>query len=133
MATFNLEIITPQKVAYNEQVEMVITRTVEGDMAVLANHAPLVTELAVGEMKIKREGKEEKYFIAGGFLEVSQNKTIILADRVINAENINIETARREKELYEAKLTKLTEDRDIASTQKALNEALTQIRIGEGM
>ena len=55
MALFNLEIVTPLKVAYKEEVNMIIARTVEGDIGVLSGHAPLVTELAIGEMVIKKE------------------------------------------------------------------------------
>lgn len=75
MALFNLEIVTPLKVAYSEDVEMIIVRTVDGDMGVLPNHAPLVAELAIGEMIIKKEDGKSKYFIAGGFIEVSPKKS----------------------------------------------------------
>ena len=65
MALFNLEIVTPLKVAYREQVKMIIVRTVDGDMGILPNHAPLVTALAVGEMTIRKEDGNQQYFIAG--------------------------------------------------------------------
>ena len=131
MATFNLQIITPQKVIYNNNVDMIIVRTVEGDMGVLANHAPLVTSLAIGEMKIKIGKKEEKYFVSGGFLEVSTEKVLILADNSMRAEEIDIEKAKRDKEILESKLQKLNEDRDIAATEHSLKEALTKIKIKE--
>ncbi|BDU50016.1 ATP synthase F1 subunit epsilon [Haliovirga abyssi] len=131
MATFKLEIITPQKVIYSNDVDMLITRTTEGDMGILANHAPLVTELAIGEMKIKIGKDEEKYFVSSGFLEVSKEKVLILADKAMKADEIDIEKAKKEKEVLEAKLKKLNEDRDIAATEHSLKEALTKIKIGE--
>ncbi|MCS5422175.1 MULTISPECIES: ATP synthase F1 subunit epsilon [Psychrilyobacter] len=131
MATFKLEVITPLKKVLEMEVERVILRTSEGDMGILAKHAPLVAELAVGEMKINSEGTEEKFFVAGGFLEISKDRTLVLADEAINIKDIDVEVARKEAELAKQKLAKLKEDRDIAVTQKALQSALTKIGMVE--
>jgi F-type H+-transporting ATPase subunit epsilon len=132
MATFKLEVITPLKKVLESEVERVILRTSEGDMGILAHHAPLVAELAVGEMKIKTEGGEERFFVAGGFLEISKDRTLVLADEAINVNDIDVEVARKEAELAKQKLAKLKEDRDIAVTQKALESALTKVGMVEG-
>lgn len=132
MATFKLEVITPLKKVLEVEAEKVILRTSEGDMGILAKHAPLVAELAVGEMKIKFNGIEEKFFVAGGFLEISKDRTLVLADEAMNIKDIDVELARKEAELAKQKLSKLKEDRDIAVTQKALNSALTKIGMVEG-
>ena len=132
MATFKLEVITPLKKVLESEVERVILRTSEGDMGILANHAPLVAELAVGEMKIKFDGTEERFFVAGGFLEISKDRTLVLADEAININDIDVEVARREAELAKQKLSKLKEDRDIAVTQRALESALTKVGMVEG-
>jgi len=132
MATFKLEVITPLKLVLENEVEKVILRTTEGDMGVLANHAPLVAELAVGEMKIVfNKGNEEIYFVSGGFLEVSKERTLVLADEAINIKDIDVETARKEAELAKQKLAKLKEDKDIAVTQRALESALTKVGMAE--
>lgn len=131
MATFKLEVITPLKKVYEGEVDRVILRTSEGDMGVLANHAPLVAELAVGEMKIKVNGSEEMYFVAGGFLEISKERTLVLADEAMNVNDIDIELAKKEAELAKQKLAKLKEDRDIAVTQRALESALTKVGMAE--
>ncbi len=132
MSTFNLEIITPHKIVVKQEVAKIIARTTEGDMGVLAGHAPLVAELAIGEMKIEKDDKNiDYYFISGGFLEISKQKVLILADKAMRADEIDIEEAAREKEIYEARLAKLGEDREIAITQRALQESLTKIRVGE--
>jgi F-type H+-transporting ATPase subunit epsilon len=131
MALFNLEIVTPLKVAYREQVKMIIVRTVDGDMGILPNHAPLVTALAVGEMTIRKEDGNQQYFIAGGFLEISKDKVVILADKAVRAEDIDIEEERRKQAIMEAKAAKLQEDREIVLLQKELQEVLMKIQIGE--
>ncbi len=132
MATFKLEVITPLKKVLEMEVERVILRTSEGDMGILAKHAPLVAELAVGEMKIKTDAGEERFFVAGGFLEISKDRTLVLADEAINVNDIDVEVARKEAELAKQKLAKLKEDRDIAVTQKALESALTKVGMVEG-
>ncbi len=131
MSQFNLEIVTPLKTAYKESVNMIIVRTVTGDMGILPKHAPLVTELAVGEMVIKKDGEEKKYFISGGFMEVSKEKVIILADKALKAEDINVEEEIKNKAVMEARIAKLNEDKEIIMLQKELQETLTKIRIGE--
>lgn len=134
MASFNISIISPQKKVFSGEAEFMLVRTKDGNLGILANHAPLVTELALGEMTLKiSEKTEEKFYISGGFLEVSDNKVKILADEAMKADEIDIENARKEKEVIEAKLKKLSEDKEIAMTQKALQEALTKIKIGEGL
>lgn len=132
MATFKLEVITPLKKVLEMEVERVILRTSEGDMGILAKHAPLVAELAVGEMKIKTDAGEERFFVAGGFLEISKDRTLVLADEAINVNDIDVEVARKEAEFAKQKLAKLKEDRDIAVTQKALESALTKVGMVEG-
>jgi len=132
MATFKFLVTTPKGEFLNEEVERVILRTTEGDMGILANHAPLVAEVAIGELRVKdASGNVEKYFVAGGFLEISRERTIILADEAMKAEEIDIEKARKEAEIAEEKLKKLKEDRDIAVTQRALQEALTKVKIAQ--
>lgn len=131
MATFNFEIITPHEKVLTKESERVILRTVEGDMGILANHAPFVSELAPGEMKVVAEGYEERFFVSGGFLEISREKTLVLADEAINVKDIDVVKAKKEAEEAKAKLAKLKEDKDIAMTQKALQDALTKVKLAE--
>jgi len=131
MATFKFEILTPHDLVLAKDVERVILRTVEGDMGILANHAPFVSELAVGEMKVVAEDYEEKFFVSGGFLEISRDKTLILADEAINVKDIDVVMAKKQAEEAKAKLDKLKEDRDIAATEKTLQEALTKVKLAE--
>jgi F-type H+-transporting ATPase subunit epsilon len=129
--SFKLEVVTPLKKVLSQDVEFVLLRTTEGDMGILANHAPFVAELAIGEMKVKAEGKEEIYYVSGGFLEISRNKTIILADEAMKASEIDVERARKEAELAQAQLKKLNEEKDLALVQKTLLEALAKVKIAE--
>ena len=133
MANFTLKVITPKKVAFEKEVERVIARTVDGDMGILAGHAPLVTALDIGEMRILMDGEESRYFVSGGFVEINPKVVTILADSAMDATDIDIEAERAKVEKDKAKLGKLNEDRDIALIERALKESLMKIRISEGL
>ena len=132
MANFTLEIVTPNGKIYSKEVEFVLVRTTEGDMGILANHAPFVAGLAVGEMNVREaKGKEVPYYVSGGFLEISSNKVIVLVDEAILASEIDLEKARKEAAFAEEKLKKLSEDKNLILTQKSLHEALVKVSIAE--
>lgn len=97
MSTFLLEIVTPQKVAFSDQVTMVTAPSAAGMIGILAHHVPLFSKLIEGEVKIDK-GNEEFYLaIGGGFLEVTPKKVILLVTSAYHADEIN------EKEVEEAK------------------------------
>ncbi len=132
MANFRLEIVGPAGKIYSKDVEFVLVRTTEGDMGILPNHSPFVAALAIGEMMVREEkGKEISYYVSEGFLEINNNKVIILADEAMLSTDIDIEAARKEAALAEEKLKKLSEDKTILMTQKSLHEALVKINIAE--
>ena len=94
MATFHLELVTPERVLFSERVKSVRAPGIEGSFGVLASHAPLMTVLTVGLIKIEHEnGDMEHIATSGGFMEVGRDKTIILADTAERAEDIDIARA----------------------------------------
>ena len=132
MANFKLEIVGPSGKVYSNDVEFVLVRTTEGDMGILPNHSPFVAGLAIGEMMVREEkGKEISYYISEGFLEINNNKVIILADEAILSTDIDIEVARKEAALAEERLKKLTEDKNLLMARKSLHEALVKVSIAE--
>ncbi|AUS10213.1 ATP synthase F1 subunit epsilon [Laceyella sacchari] len=79
MSKIQLDIVTPEKVVYSEQVEMVITRAANGDVGILPKHAPFVSPLKGDTVRIKKDGSEEVISVSGGFIEVRPDKVTILA------------------------------------------------------
>jgi F-type H+-transporting ATPase subunit epsilon len=79
MSKIQLDIVTPEKVVYSEQVEMVITRAANGDVGILPKHAPFVSPLKGDTVQIKKDGSEEVISVSGGFIEVRPDKVTILA------------------------------------------------------
>jgi F-type H+-transporting ATPase subunit epsilon len=95
MNLIKLTITTPDKLVYEDTVSEVIIPTKDGQITVLPNHIPLISILAVGEVRIKKEGTVESYAVSGGILEVRPNsEVILLADRSEAAKDINIERAQ---------------------------------------
>lgn len=131
MANFKLEIVGPSGKVYSKDVEFVLVRTTEGDMGILPNHSPFIAGLSTGEMKIRLNGKEEKYFVSEGLLEISNNVVTIIATEAIPADQLDVERAKKEVEELKAKLAKMQEDKDILLTQKNLHKALMKVQVAE--
>ncbi|MDO9107779.1 MAG: ATP synthase F1 subunit epsilon [Coriobacteriia bacterium] len=95
--TLMCEIITPERIVYTNEVEMVVAPTVDGEIGVLPLHAPLVSALKPGEIRVKWDNdKEVEWFaVAGGYIQVHEDKVIILADHAVVASQIDVERARQ--------------------------------------
>jgi F-type H+-transporting ATPase subunit epsilon len=100
----------------------------EGYLGVLPNHAPLITQLGVGVVTYKVDGKAKKMAITGGFMEVTDNKMVILADNAELAEDIDIERANAAKERAERRLQEKAENLDHVRAQAALLRATTRLK-----
>ena len=77
---FAVKIVTPEKVFYEGQTEMIIVRTTQGDRGLLKNHRPLVAGLSDGTLKIKKEGKYKEAKVSGGFIQVEKEQAVILTE-----------------------------------------------------
>ena len=99
-----LEIVTPEKKAVDETVDSVTIPTVNGEVGILSNHAPLISALKSGVLTFMKGGTTEKMVVSGGFVEVGVNQVSVLADIVETADQINIEAAHAERESLEKTL-----------------------------
>lgn len=131
MATFKIKVVTYGEKVLEQEAEFVLVRTTEGDMGILPNHSPFIAGLSTGEMKIRLNGKEEKYFVSEGLLEISNNVVTIIATEAIPADQLDVERAKKEVEELKAKLAKMQEDKDILLTQKNLHKALMKVQVAE--
>lgn len=101
MATLHLEIVTSEKTIFEGEVDQVTVPGGDGVMGVLANHAPVLSTLKPGELRIRRGASVEEYAIGGGFIDIHDNKVIILADSAERADEIDAaraEAARKRAE-----------------------------------
>ena len=119
MATFQLELVSPEKLLLSRQVEMVVIPAAEGEMGVLPGHAPMIVTLRGGVIRVVEGGKDaERLFVAGGFAEVTPERVTILADEATPvAELSKAEAERRIAEAdaaYNAAVNDTPEKRDAA-------------------
>jgi F-type H+-transporting ATPase subunit epsilon len=129
MKTFWLEIITPEKVAFSGEVEMVSVPSVEGTLGILANHIPLVAKLTEGELKIVKEGKEDFYSLGGGFLEVTSKKVMILVTKALNADEIDEKKILEAKAAAEEALRQKPKGEALISAQALLRSTLIDLKV----
>lgn len=127
--TFDLTVVTPERRVFQESVNMVIVRTVEGEIGVLPGHAPLVAPLAIGAMTVKSPAGERKAAVSGGFIEVTPDQVVILTEAAEMAEEIDIHRAEEAKKRALARLEKKQADLDYARAQAALQRAIVRLRV----
>ena len=134
--TLLCEIVTPESILYTNEVEMVVASTPQGEVGILPLHMPMVTCLAPGEVRLRygSNAADWEYFsIAGGYLQVHEDKVIILADAAVPVSQIDVTRARESKARIEARIAELPADaideREEAIRDLAWNEI--QLKCGE--
>lgn len=127
-----VEVVTPEEVVYTSEVDMVIAPGSDGEVGILPLHAPFITTLDIGELRLKIGQEQEYVAVHGGYLEVMEDKVIVLADAAELASQIDIERARKAKEKAEALLAKAEAgEGDLEQAQQALARALLRLRVAE--
>jgi len=128
----HLEIVTPERLAYSEEGDMVLVPGIEGELGILPHHTPLVSLLGVGELKIRKGGDEESFAIAGGFLQVRPDKVVVMAETAEIGGEIDLERAQRARaEAEKALESGYVEGADLAAARAELQRALVRIRVAE--
>lgn len=130
--TFVLSIITPQRQVFSGPANMVILKTVTGEIGVLPGHIPLVAPLAIGPLRIKIGEKECRAAINGGFIEITGQQVNILAQSAELAEEIDVLRAESARQRAQDRLEKKQADLDHARAQAALQRALVRIQVAAG-
>jgi F-type H+-transporting ATPase subunit epsilon len=130
--TFQLEIVTPEKKVVDTKAEEVQIPGKNGYLGVLPGHAPLITELAVGEITYREGGNEQKLAVAWGFAEVLPEKVTILAETAERPNEIDVDRARKAKDRAEKMLTSGDINVDVERALDSLHRAETRIDVAEG-
>lgn len=127
-----LEIVTPERLVYSDYVDSVQVPGIEGELGILPHHAPLVSMLGLGELRIRKGGSEESFAIFGGFLQVRPDKVVVMAETADLASEIDLERAQEaRREAEKALETGYHETADLAAARAALQQALLRIRVAE--
>lgn len=131
MSSIRLDIVTAERLVYSEDVDVVVAPGIDGELAILPRHAPLMTALQPGELRVKQSGEEFSLAVTGGFLEVRPDRVTVLADAAERAEEIDIERAEEAKRRAEEQLSKSITETDLARAEAALHRSLIRIKVGE--
>lgn len=132
--TMHLDIITPEKVMFNGEVEEVLADTMDGEIGILPHHMNLFTKLRPGELRIKIKNSFHSYGVTEGFLEVNENKVSILVDYAVPAEDIEVKQATILQQQSEKILSHKDEkvsNRDYAKARAELQKALMELHVAK--
>ena len=124
-----LEIVTPEAVIYSEIVDMVTLPGVEGEMGILPNHVPLMTQVAAGEVIARKSNQNHHLAVGDGFVEITGDRVAILTDMAIKADDIDEVKAEEARKRAEARLQEKLSEEESASVSAALAHSLAQIKV----
>lgn len=128
----HLEIITPEKILFKEEIDELIVPTVSGEIAILPHHVNLLTEIIPGELTIKIKNKEQHLAITGGFLQIAHNSITLLADYAVRSEEIDakkaLEAQKRAEEILKKKAEGISQ-RDFELAQSEFRRAIAELKV----
>jgi len=127
--TLKLEIVTPEAQTYSGDVEMVTLPGIEGEMGVYPHHVPLMTQLAPGEIIVRKDGQDLFLAVGDGYVEITGDHVPILTDKAIKADDIDEARAEEARRRAEARLAEKLDDGEHAVVSAALANALAQIHV----
>ncbi|MCX7554383.1 F0F1 ATP synthase subunit epsilon [Marinicella sp. S1101] len=129
MATIQCDIVSAEKAIYSGEVAMVVASGVAGELGIAPRHAPLITQLKPGEVRVLFEdGTEQDFYVSGGILEVQPHLVSVLADTAVRADDIDEAAAIQAKEEAERLLKDTDKRQDLARVQADLAKAVAQIQ-----
>jgi F-type H+-transporting ATPase subunit epsilon len=129
MATIKLEIVTPEAKTFSEDVDMVTLTGTEGEMGILPQHMPLMTQLVAGEVVAKKGSQNIFLAVGDGFVQVTGDRVAILTDMAILAENIDEAKAEEARQRAEARLAEKITAEDAAMVNATLVNSLAQLKV----
>lgn len=129
MATLKLEIVTPERKTYSEDVDMVTLPGSEGELGVYPKHVPLLTTLKPGELRVMQNGRETTMAIGEGFVEIKADSVSVLTDMALEAEKIDISATEAAVERAKAAMKEDQTPEQVAAIQASLQKALAQLHV----
>jgi F-type H+-transporting ATPase subunit epsilon len=127
----HLEIVTPERRAFEGDVDEVILPGSEGEMGILPHHAPLISLLGQGVLRLRHGGEEQEFAIFGGFVQVRPDRVVVLAETADMASEIDLDRAERARREAENALEAGVDASDLDAARQALQRAIIRIRLAE--
>ncbi len=126
--TMHVDIVSAEQQIFSGTAEMVFAPSVNGDVGVLPRHAPLLTQMRPGEVRIQTGEGEEVFYVSSGILEIQPHCVTILADTALRAKDIDEAAALEAKQLAEEAMKDRKSEIDYAKAQVELAEAIAQLQ-----
>lgn len=129
----HVDVITPEKQSFSDDVDFIAAPAAEGEVGILPHHAPLLTKLTAGVLRLKKGGSVRTFALSGGFLEVQQGSRVeVFAETAEMAEEIDSERARLAAERAKSDLKKShLSDIQLIELEAALNRALVRMKVSQ--
>ena len=127
--TFLLEVIASDHIFYKGDCDMLVFPGLDGEHGIMANHEAMVTCLSSGEMKFRKDGEWQYAAVSDGFVEITPNYVVILADTVERPEEIDVNRAKEAKLRAEERLRQKQGILEYYHTQAALNRAMSRLKV----
>ena len=128
-STLKLRIVTPEVIAMDEDVEMVTLPAVEGEMGVLPDHVPLITQMVPGAMIVRKGGKDQYMAVGEGLVDVGAHHVSILTDMAIASDHIDEAKAEEARQRAAARLNEKLSSEELAATNASLLRSLAQLHV----
>jgi len=132
MAKLEVEVVTGERAVLSEtDADMVIVPGADGVLGILPSHAPLITTLTAGELRIKKGTTEQSIVVFGGFAEITPDKVVILADTAERAEEIDIARAEAARKRAEDAVANVKDSVELAAAEAALRRAVVRLKVAQ--
>ena len=129
MATMRLEIVTAERLVYSEEINILVAPGIDGELGILPRHAPLLTALKPGEIRVVKDGEESFMAVSGGFMEVIGNKVTILADTAEHVEEIDVQRAEEALKLAEEQIASRGAASDLERALASIRRSQARIKV----
>lgn len=127
----NLQIITPERIVFDKEVEQVTATAIDGELTILPDHEPITTALDIDIVRFKSDGHESAAAVIGGLLEVTDNRVTVLSDAAELDVEIDAARAHQAKERAEAEKIQRTDKLDVYVTEMAIARAVARLKAAE--
>lgn len=124
-----LDIVTPEKKAFSDEIESVVVPGSEGEMGILKSHAPLVTTLKPGELRYLKDGEEHHLAIGTGVVEISNDRVSVLTDMALEEKEIDEEAVQKALESAQKAMDEKHLPEDVAAVQVLIQKQLAQLHV----
>ena len=127
--TMHVDIVSAEEEIYSGTAEMVFAPLATGEVGILPRHAPLLARLNPGEVRVRKGGEDQYFYVSGGLLEVQPHVVTVLSDTAIRAKDLDEAAAVEAQRRAEEALKDRTADIDFAKAQAELIEATARLRV----